>query len=90
MYFDLAGNYVATLERKKARYGSEGAYVRVYANWDCIGEKERADGNGQPIMARIAGKVTPTSSQIKRGSLEMIELPIKYSSINLLACCQVC
>ncbi|CAH0391907.1 unnamed protein product [Bemisia tabaci] len=82
------GNYVATLERKKARYGSEGAYVRVYANWDCIGEKERADGNGQPIMARIAGKVTPTSSQIKRGSLEMIELPIKYSSINLLACCQ--
>lgn len=45
-------------------------------------------GMVQPMRARIAGRVTPTTNQSELGSLEMIEIPIKRNP-NLIECCQV-
>ncbi|XP_023724080.1 Hermansky-Pudlak syndrome 3 protein isoform X2 [Cryptotermes secundus] len=41
----------------------------------------------QPMRARIAGRVTPSSTQSGPASLEMIELPLKMTP-NVIACCQ--
>lgn len=75
------GNYVATLEVKQSRQGKECGYVRVYANWDVPSMVQ------QPMRARIAGRVTPSSTQSGPASLEMIELPLKMTP-NVIACCQ--
>jgi hypothetical protein len=73
---------VATLEAKQSREGKECSYVRAYANWDSPGVAQ------QPMRARIAGRVTPSSTQSGAASLEMIELPLKMTP-NAIACCQV-
>lgn len=81
----ITGNYIVTLESKVTRQGRETVYTRVYANWD-----QNVDGNpaGPAMRARIAGRVTPTSSQTGDGCLEMIELPVKFPSTSCIACCQ--
>jgi hypothetical protein len=68
------------LEAKRNRQGKEASYARIYANWDVPSKL-------QPMRARIAGRVTP-SSQSGANSLEMIELPVKRAP-NVIACCQV-
>uniref|UniRef100_A0A1B6LA84 BLOC-2 complex member HPS3 N-terminal domain-containing protein n=1 Tax=Graphocephala atropunctata TaxID=36148 RepID=A0A1B6LA84_9HEMI len=78
----VTGNYVVTLETKLSRQGRETVYTRVYANWDHCG------GDQQPMRARIAGRVTPSSSQTGGDTLEMIELPVKFSTTSTIACCQ--
>ncbi|XP_054266430.1 uncharacterized protein LOC128988800 [Macrosteles quadrilineatus] len=80
----VTGNYVATLETKLSRQGRETVYTRVYANWDRGGE----EGGDQPMRARIAGRVTPSSSQTGGDALEMIELPVKFNNTSTIACCQ--
>jgi hypothetical protein len=67
---------------KQNREGKECGYVRVYANWDVPSVVQ------QPMRARIAGRVTPSSTQSGPASLEMIELPLKMTP-NVIACCQV-
>jgi hypothetical protein len=73
---------VATLEAKQSREGKECSYIRVYANWDTPSVVQ------QPMRARIAGRVTPSSTQSGPASLEMIELPLKMAP-SVVACCQV-
>ncbi|XP_039279049.1 Hermansky-Pudlak syndrome 3 protein homolog isoform X2 [Nilaparvata lugens] len=80
----ITGNYVATLEVKVSREGREVIYTRIYANWDQPGV---LDGS-QPMRARIAGRVTPSSSQTGGDSLEMIELPVRFPTTTAIACCQ--
>ncbi|CAB3376857.1 Hypothetical predicted protein [Cloeon dipterum] len=75
------GNFVATLESKKSRQGNEAVHARIYVNWDTPSKMEG-------MRARIAGRVTPSSSQSGVANLEMIELPVKRTPNNL-ACCQV-
>lgn len=41
------------------------------------------------MRARIAGRVTPSSSQTGGDVLEMIELPVKFPTTTAIACCQV-
>ncbi|XP_069678464.1 BLOC-2 complex member HPS3 isoform X2 [Periplaneta americana] len=87
------GNYVATLELKQNRQGKECTHARIYANWDspCMVNQGAGCGTGasvqQPMRARIAGRVTPSSAQSGPPSLEMIELPLKRTP-NVIACCQ--
>jgi hypothetical protein len=76
------GNYVATLEVKQSRQGKQCSYARIYANWDVRSVVQ------QPMRARIAGRVTPSSAQSVLPSLEMIELPLKRAP-SIIACCQV-
>lgn len=45
-------------------------------------------GMVQPMRARIAGRVTPTTNQSELGNLEMIEIPVKRNP-NAIDCCQV-
>lgn len=82
----VTGNYVVTLESKVNRQGRETVYTRVYANWDQkVNDK---NPSGPSMRARIAGRVTPSSSQTGDGCLEMIELPVKFPSTSCIACCQ--
>ncbi|KAJ8982040.1 hypothetical protein NQ317_001734 [Molorchus minor] len=82
------GDYVATLETKFNRQNKETNFVRVYINWDSIATLQQSKmtssgvslgssecGMVQPMRARIAGRVTPTTNQSELGSLEMIEIP---------------
>ncbi|XP_071522877.1 BLOC-2 complex member HPS3 isoform X3 [Panulirus ornatus] len=73
------GNFVATLETKPARHGGDHRYVRVYLHWD-------QDNSNQPMRARIAGRVTP-SSQSGVANLEMVEIPLRKPA-EFIACCQ--
>jgi hypothetical protein len=73
---------VAALEVKQSREGKKCSYVRVYANWDAPSVAQ------QPMRARIAGRVTPSSTQSGPASLEMIELPLKMTP-SIIASCQV-
>lgn len=97
----FAGDYVATLETKFNRQNKETNFVRVYINWDSIATLQQSKmtssgvslgssecGMVQPMRARIAGRVTPTTNQSELGSLEMIEIPIKRNP-NFIDCCQV-
>lgn len=77
---------MATLETKLSRQGRETVYTRVYANWD---RGEKTGSEPQPMRARIAGRVTPSSSQTGGDVLEMIELPVKFNTTSTIACCQV-
>ncbi|XP_026822959.1 uncharacterized protein LOC113560996 [Rhopalosiphum maidis] len=76
------GNYIATLETKQKRSGDDALYLRVYCNW------EQCSRGTPPLRARIAGRVTPTGSQIGDNALDMIEIPFKSTTINAFACCQ--
>lgn len=79
---NVTGNYVVTLEAKQGHQGKEYSYARIYANWDTTNTVQ------QPMRARIAGRVTPSSTQSGPPSLEMIELPLKRNP-SIIACCQV-
>lgn len=79
----ISGNYIVTLETKQNRSGENLLYPRVYCNW------EQCSHGTPPLRARIAGRVTPTGSQIGDNALDMIEIPIKSTTINSFACCQV-
>lgn len=78
-----SGNYIVTLETKQKRSGEESLYLRVYCNW------EQCCQGTPPLRARIAGRVTPTGSQIGDNALDMIEIPVKLTTLNSFACCQV-
>ncbi|XP_060533460.1 uncharacterized protein LOC132706255 isoform X2 [Cylas formicarius] len=97
----LNGDYVSTLETKFNRQNREINFVRVYVNWGSIATLQQSKmtssgvslgssecGMVQPMRARIAGRVTPTTNQSELGSLEMIEIPVKRNP-NAIACCQV-
>ena len=92
--FSFLGNYVATLELKQNRQGKESTHARIYANWDAASTTQQDSSSHatgmvqQPMRARIAGRVTPSSAQSGPPSLEMIELPVKRTP-NVIACCQV-
>lgn len=77
------GNYIATLETKHKRSGEDVIYLRVYCNW------EQCSLGTPPLRARIAGRVTPTGSQIGDNALDIIEIPVKFTRINAFSCCQV-
>jgi hypothetical protein len=79
---NVTGNFVVTLEAKQGHQGKEFSYARIYANWDTTNTVQ------QPMRARIAGRVTPSSTQSGYPSLEMIELPLKRNP-SIIACCQV-
>lgn len=79
----VTGNYIATLETKLKRSGDDPLYLRVYCNW------EKCSLGTPPLRARIAGRVTPAGSQIGDNALDIIEIPVKFSKINLFTCCQV-
>ncbi|CAG9770856.1 unnamed protein product [Ceutorhynchus assimilis] len=97
----LNGDYVASLETKFNRQNRETNFVRVYINWDSVATLQQSKmtssnvslgssecGMVQPMRARIAGRVTPTTNQSELGSLEMIEIPVRRNP-NAIACCQV-
>ncbi|BES92022.1 Hermansky-Pudlak syndrome 3 [Nesidiocoris tenuis] len=84
LQYCLTGNYVATLEKKQTRQGKEVTYARVYTNWD----KRTETDLDQAMRARIAGRVTPSSSQTGVDVLEMIELPVRFPTVTALTCCQ--
>lgn len=99
--YSLNGNYVATLESKFNRQNREQNFVRVYVNWDSIATLQQSKmtssgvslgssecGMVQPMRARIAGRVTPTSNQSDLGSLEMIEIPVKRNP-HFISCCPI-
>ncbi|KAG0721181.1 Hermansky-Pudlak syndrome 3 protein [Chionoecetes opilio] len=73
------GNFVVTLETKPVRHGGDHRYVRVYLHWD-------QSTTNQPMRARIAGRVTP-SSQSGVANLEMVEIPLRKPA-EFIACCQ--
>ncbi|XP_050299811.1 uncharacterized protein LOC126738492 [Anthonomus grandis grandis] len=97
----LNGDYVASLETKFNRQNRETNFVRAYVNWDSVATLQQSKmtssnislgssecGMVQPMRARIAGRVTPTTNQSELGSLEMIEIPVRRNP-NAIACCQV-
>ncbi|XP_044762835.1 uncharacterized protein LOC123319874 isoform X2 [Coccinella septempunctata] len=99
--YSLNGDYVATLESKFNRQNREQNFVRVYVNWDSIATLQQSKmtssgvslgssecGMVQPMRARIAGRVTPTSNQSDLGSLEMIEIPVKRNP-HFISCCPI-
>lgn len=101
-FFLLLGDYVATLETKfNTRQNREINFVRVYVNWDNVATLQQSKmtssgvslgasecGMVQPMRARIAGRVTPTTNQSELGSLEMIEIPTKKNP-TMIDCCQI-
>ncbi|XP_076256729.1 uncharacterized protein LOC143194058 [Rhynchophorus ferrugineus] len=97
----LNGDYIGSLETKFNRQNRETNFVRVYINWDSVATLQQSKmtssnvslgssecGMVQPMRARIAGRVTPTTNQSEVGNLEMIEIPVKRNP-NAIACCQV-
>nr|XP_023016560.1 uncharacterized protein LOC111505899 [Leptinotarsa decemlineata] len=96
----LNGDYVATLETKFNRQNKEINFVRIYINWDSVATLQQSKmtssgislgssecGMVQPMRARIAGRVTPTTNQSELGSLEMVEIPVKRNP-KFIDCCQ--
>lgn len=92
---------MATLETKFNRQNVDLNFVRVYINWDSIATMQQSKmtssgvslsssecGMVQPMRARIAGRVTPTTNQSELGSLEMIEIPMRRNP-DAISCCQV-
>ncbi|KAK4878889.1 hypothetical protein RN001_011395 [Aquatica leii] len=97
----LNGNYIATLEGKFSRQNKQMTYVRVYVNWDGVATLQQSKmtnsgasldssecGMVQPMRARIAGRVTPTTNQSELSNLEMIEIPVRQRPSSI-ACCQI-
>lgn len=87
------GNYVATLEGKQTSQKSDVLIARVYTNWEAdfiINECKKSTKFVKRFMrARIAGVVTPSSTKADEDYLDMIEIPVSYSSATLITCCQV-
>nr|XP_022901998.1 Hermansky-Pudlak syndrome 3 protein homolog [Onthophagus taurus]XP_022901999.1 Hermansky-Pudlak syndrome 3 protein homolog [Onthophagus taurus]XP_022902000.1 Hermansky-Pudlak syndrome 3 protein homolog [Onthophagus taurus] len=95
----LNGNFIATLESKFNRQNHEINFVRVYLNWDSLATMQQSKmtssgvslttsecGMVQPMRARIAGRVTPTTNQSELGNLEMIEIPVKRNPQQINVC----
>lgn len=74
MVYSVVGRYLATVENRDNL-----TFVRIYINW---WSPEAAQ---QPMRARIAGRVTPASSQ-EEMHLEMIELGVKETVTGLAVC----
>lgn len=76
-----SGNFIATIERMVSNSGTEHYECRVYTNWmNCKGAAgETSDNNinfmacNVTIRARIAGRVTPSTSSAN--CLDVIEIP---------------
>uniref|UniRef100_T1IZD0 Uncharacterized protein n=1 Tax=Strigamia maritima TaxID=126957 RepID=T1IZD0_STRMM len=77
MIYCRKGHYIGALEVRASRI-SVLSFVRVYLNW-------QVDMKGQPMRARIAGRVTP-SSQSGVDLLEMIELPLQKQAFCIATC----
>lgn len=92
--FILSGNYVATLEGKQTFQKSDVLIARVYTNWDAdfvVNECKKSTKFVKRFMrARIAGVVTPSSTKSDEDYLDMIEIPVSYSTATIITCCQVC
>ena len=69
------GRYLATLETR----GEEFTFVRIYLNW------WSPEAASQPMRARIAGRVTPASTN-EEIHLEMIELGLKEAVTSIDVC----
>lgn len=95
------GDYIATVETKYNRQNREINFVRIYINWDGVATLQQSKmtssgvslgssecGMVQPMRARIAGRVTPTTNHSELGSLEMIEIPLRNNPTSM-DCCQV-
>lgn len=88
------GNYVVTLEGKQASsHKSEILVTRVYTNWEAdfvVNEYRKSNKYPKRFMrARISGVVTPSSVQADEDYLDMIEIPVSYSTGTQITCCQV-
>lgn len=93
MCYLFLGNYVATLEGKQTFQKSDMLTVRIYTNWETNfimnDPKKPTKYEKRHIRARIAGVVTPSSAKTEEDYLDMIEIPILFTSPTLLTCCQV-
>ena len=69
------GRFLATLEVREEDF----TFVRIYLNW------WSPEAASQPMRARIAGRVTPASSQ-EDTHLEMIELGLKEAVTSIDVC----
>ncbi|XP_037075317.1 uncharacterized protein LOC119096513 [Pollicipes pollicipes] len=77
--YSKEGDYVAALEAKESRQSADFSYIRVYRHW-------AQQARGQPMRARIAARVTPSSAAAEP-ALEMIEVPINEHA-TAIGCCQ--
>ena len=69
------GRYLATLETREEDF----TFVRIYLNW------WSPEAASQPMRARIAGRVTPASTN-EEIHLEMIELGLKQAVTSIDVC----
>lgn len=79
MIYCKNGNYVATIERNQSGESS----ARVYTNWDFI-----ENSLNKNVMARIAGKVSPSYIRTDFVYMDIIELPIN-GQVEAISCCQL-
>ena len=79
MVASRVGRYLATLETRTAG-DQELTFVRIYLNW------WSPEAASQPMRARIAGRVTPASSQEDAVHLEMIELGLRDLVTDIDVC----
>ena len=77
MVHSNVGRYLATLESRD----QETNCVRIYLNW------WSAEAASQPMRARIAGRVTPASTNQEAAFLEMIELSVGEGRVTSVAVC---
>lgn len=73
------GNFIATIEKNQ---NSEQT-ARVYSNWDC-----KQNSQNQNVMARIAGKVSPSNHRSDFIYMDIIELPVN-GQVETISCCQL-
>ncbi len=89
----FTGNYVATLEGRQTFQKSDKLMVRIYTNWETesvINEFVKSSKFGKRLLRpRIAGVVSPSSGDLSPDYLEMIEIPISFTSPAFLTVCQV-
>lgn len=79
MIYCKNGNYVGTIERNETGESS----ARVYTNWDFT-----ENSLNQNVMARIAGKVSPSYIRTDFVYMDIIELPIN-GQVEAISCCQL-
>ncbi|XP_065220353.1 uncharacterized protein LOC135845608 [Planococcus citri] len=87
-----SGNYIATLEGKQTNQKSDVLIARVYINWETdfvVNECKKCTKYVKRFMrARIAGVVTPSCTKDDEDYLDMIEIPVSYSTATCITCCQ--
>lgn len=82
MIYCKNGNFIATIERNQIQKNFEYS-SRVYSNWDC-----KQNSKTKNIMARIAGKVSPSNIRNDFVYMDIIELPIN-GQVEAIGCCQL-